>query len=556
MLRNFYLIFVIMLPSMLNGQSVVNSVHNLSVKGNGKIKAESESEVCLFCHTSHSSAPVAPLWNRKNSGAIYTLYNSSTLDAKPGQPDGSSILCLSCHDGTVALGNLISRQNVEFSHGITTMPGGKSNLTTDLSDDHPISFVYDAALSASDKELLNPRDILMPVQLEKNKLQCTSCHNPHKDLYGNFLVSSNESSNLCLSCHKTNLWTASSHQISDKTWNGNGPNPWFHTSYTTVASNGCENCHNPHNSGGKERLLKYQREEDNCYDCHNGNVASTNIQQEFIKTYRHNVSAYTGIHDAVEMAIPKEKHIECEDCHNGHAANSDQASAPNVKGFNIEVEGISQAGTPVSNAAYEYEICYRCHSQNAVTPSSVTRVVMQNNVRMEFDPANYSYHPVAAIGKNSNVPSLISPMTVTSMIYCSDCHSSDGANSPAGPHGSVYPQILKANYNRAAYSPESMMSYALCYSCHDRNSILGDQSFTFHKLHVSQNSISCIACHDSHGISSSQTNGGSSTHLINFNTGPGFASATDGMLKYEDQGENHGSCYLSCHGKKHGPLSY
>ncbi len=555
-MQKHYLLFLFLIPFMVSGQSVVNSVHNLSVRGPGTIKAQSESEICIFCHTTHTSAPIAPLWNRNKSGAAYLLYNSSTLDALPGQPDGSSILCLSCHDGTIALGNLISKPGVEFNKGVTTMPIGKSNLTTDLSDDHPISFVYDAALAVKDKELNKPTDIMFPVQLEKGKLQCTSCHDPHKDIYNNFLVATNQSSNLCLSCHKTNNWMASSHQTSNNTWNGNGENPWFHTPYTTVATNACENCHNPHNAGGKERLMKYRKEEDNCYDCHNGNVATTNIQQQFVKSYRHNVSGYVGVHNPIEVGIPKDKHVECSDCHNAHAAKHADATAPNVKASNAGVQGISQAGTVVESVAYEYEICYRCHSQNAVTPSSVTHVIAQNNVRMEFDPGNYSYHPVAAIGKNNNVPSLISPLTTTSMIYCSDCHTSDGANSPAGPHGSIYPQILKSNYNRSAYSPESVMAYALCYSCHDRNSILSDQTFAYHKLHVAQQAISCVACHDSHGISSSQASPQSSTHLINFNTGKGFAQEADGLLRYEDTGENHGKCYLTCHGKKHSGLSY
>ena len=555
---NWRLILIILfyMPLLAFGQSIVNSVHNLSVRGSGTIKAQNESEICLFCHTPHSSAPVAPLWNRKNSGAVYTLYNSSTFDAVPGQPDGSSILCLSCHDGTVALGNLISRNEVDFSQGITYLPKGKSNLTTDLSDDHPISFVYDGALAAKDKHLVNPKDIVYPVKLEKGKLQCTSCHDPHKNVFDDFLVVSNQTSKLCLACHNTNLWKASSHETSDKTWNSIGQDPWFHTPFKSVSANGCENCHNPHNAGGKIRLLKYQREEDNCFDCHNGNVATINVQQQFVKTYRHNVSAYTGVHDAIETAIPKNKHVECSDCHNAHAANSAAAYAPNVKGFNYGVQGISQSGTVVANVAYEYEICYRCHSQNAVTPSSVTRVVMQNNVRMEFDPSNYSYHPIAAIGKNNIVPSLIAPLTTNSLIYCSDCHASDGSGAPGGPHGSVYPQILKSYYNRNATSPESVMAYALCYSCHERNSILADQSFPYHYLHVVKKAISCIACHDSHGISSSQVSAENGTHLINFNTGQGFASKADGQLKYQDFGNIHGSCYLTCHGKKHAPLSY
>ena len=93
----------------LNAQSVVNTVHNLSVSGPGSVRAASETEVCIFCHTPHDSRPESPLWNRQDPGVTYVLYNSSTVQAMTGQPDGSSVLCLSCHDGTIALGNVLSR---------------------------------------------------------------------------------------------------------------------------------------------------------------------------------------------------------------------------------------------------------------------------------------------------------------------------------------------------------------------------------------------------------------------------------------------------------------
>jgi len=44
------------------------------------------------------------LWNHQMSSVTnYIVYTSPTLKAVVGQPDGSSRLCLSCHDGTVAL---------------------------------------------------------------------------------------------------------------------------------------------------------------------------------------------------------------------------------------------------------------------------------------------------------------------------------------------------------------------------------------------------------------------------------------------------------------------
>ena len=129
--------------SLSYSQSIVNSSHNLSASGLGKTKSFGETEVCMFCHTPHTSNPESPMWNKKLPGENYILYNSSTLQALPGQPDGSSILCLSCHDGTIALGNIQSKKTkISFSESFGSFNKSKYNLTTDLSDDHIISFEY------------------------------------------------------------------------------------------------------------------------------------------------------------------------------------------------------------------------------------------------------------------------------------------------------------------------------------------------------------------------------------------------------------------------------
>ena len=110
LLLPFMLSFVLLtLFSTSAYAGVASTKHNLSVTGTGNIKATSEQEICIFCHTPHNSAPQAPLWNRASSGSVYTPYNSSTIFSSPGQPTGASMLCLSCHDGTIALGSVLSR---------------------------------------------------------------------------------------------------------------------------------------------------------------------------------------------------------------------------------------------------------------------------------------------------------------------------------------------------------------------------------------------------------------------------------------------------------------
>ena len=78
------------------------------------------------------------------------------------------------------------------------MPAGPSRLWTDLSDDHPVSFVYDADLVQKKLELTLPS--LLPPQIRldgSGQVQCTACHDPHDDTFGKFLVMSNKCSYLC-----------------------------------------------------------------------------------------------------------------------------------------------------------------------------------------------------------------------------------------------------------------------------------------------------------------------------------------------------------------------
>ncbi len=546
------------IPSIIKSQSIVNTKHNLSVTGPGTVKAVTETEICLFCHTPHNSRPVAPLWNRNDPGATYTLYTSSMLQALPGQPDGSSILCLSCHDGTVALGSVLSRPTaINMSTG-TFMPAGVSNMTTNLSNDHPVSFAYTAALATADGQLMPPSGITPPVSLDNGRMQCTSCHDPHKNIYSDFLVATSQNSNLCNSCHQRTYWTASTHGSSTRTWNGVAPDPWPYTepAMTTVAQNACESCHNPHNSGSNVMLLKYQAEESNCNDCHNGNVASKNVAAQFAKTYRHNISNYTNVHIANEPAAVTNMHVECVDCHNPHASRNQAAVAPNVNGFLTGVKGVNQSGVAVNPAVFAYEICYRCHAGSPGAPTPPTpRIIVQNNVRLEFASGNPSYHSVAAAGVNPNVPSLIAPWTSSSRLYCTDCHASDGASSPAGPHGSIYPHILKRQYSTADNTTESAAAYALCYGCHSRTSILNDVSFGEHSKHIVGERTPCNACHDPHGISSTQGNSTNNSNLINFWTTI-VSNSSGGVRRFDDQGLYRGRCYLTCHGENHNPLSY
>jgi predicted CXXCH cytochrome family protein len=181
----------------------VGSSHDFSAAG-----WNSTGEICVVCHTPHNSDTTvgdAPLWNHETTTAVYTLYNSATFDAVPGQPDGVSKLCLSCHDGTIAVDNF---------GGITTgtqtmgLINPAADLTTDLSDDHPVSFTYDAALAAPPEELFDPTTTPSGLggtidtdMLFSAKVECASCHDVHDSGFASLLIMDNNASALCLTCH-------------------------------------------------------------------------------------------------------------------------------------------------------------------------------------------------------------------------------------------------------------------------------------------------------------------------------------------------------------------
>jgi len=554
MLPTIILLFIIFITELFSF-GVSNTKHNLSVSGPGQIKATSEQEVCIFCHAPHNAART-PLWNKPNSFATYTLYTSPTKNAIIGQPDGNSIYCLSCHDGTIALGT-VSNKSTQINFGAITTLVGSGNLGTDLSNDHPISFIYDAAIVSTNGQLVQPSLLGLGNLLENGKVQCTSCHDPHSSSYTSFLKVTSQNSALCITCHSKTGWANSTHYSSANTWNGSGTNPWFHTpsTYKTVQSNGCENCHNPHNAGKPSNLLNFGMDNDNCMVCHNGNGASKNIQAEVSKSYKHDVAASSnnGIHSPAENNLVGTQHVACVDCHNPHQSNASVSIAPNVNGFTTGVKGVTSSGIDITPALFEYQICNRCHSTSTWRPASrTTRQVASNNIMQEFNTKNASYHPIIDNkSSTTDMPSLISPWTSSSIMKCSDCHASDGTDAPKGPHGSNYPSILKKQYVTTDNTIESQSNYALCYDCHSRTSILGDVSFSLHSKHINDVKAPCNICHDPHGVNSTSINNG---RLINFNTN--IVTPYNGVLAWTPKGTRSGSCQLTCHNKSHNPLNY
>jgi predicted CXXCH cytochrome family protein len=545
------------------GVNIRSTKHNLSISGPAPIRASTESEICIFCHIPHQKgSAIRYLWNRSDPANPYIPYFSSTLKADVGQPTGSSRMCLSCHDGTIALGAIVSSPTeIPFKGGIRFIPEDSSSyLGTDLSDDHPISFVYDEMLSLDNREIRSPSVLPPQVRLEYNQLQCSACHDPHDNTYGQFLVMDNTASSLCTACHDRENWYNSSHARSTNLLDRTG-GLWPNTDYATVGENACENCHIPHTAGSKERLLIFAFEEDNCLDCHDGNVSSIDIASALAKLSRHGVQDFTRVHDAAEDftlgRVPR--HVECSDCHNAHQANGDPSPGGGVvSGATRGVTGVSAAGQWVTSAHYLYEICFKCHGDldnNVTSTPPVTRQISELSKRSAFDPVNPSFHPVVTQGKNPNVPSLLPPYTVSSIISCTDCHGNNDPLEPQGPHGSDNQYMLTDTYITDDNTPESPSSYALCYQCHSRSSLLTTDVSFEHRLHVVDQQAPCSACHDPHGVTAMQGNARNNSHMINFDLAIVSPNASN-RLEYIDDGFFTGQCFLMCHGVVHNGLRY
>lgn len=178
---------------------ISGSKHDMSGKGWGT------NEICIFCHTPHNANKTvadSPLWNHQVTTATYILYGSPTLDPlfQPVQPRGPSKLCLSCHDGTVAIDSF---GNVSGTQTMT----GLANLGTDLSNDHPISIRWSHRAGTGGDclachQMHGSPELKPNLPLKDGYIECISCHDVHnKFSYAHMTRYTMDKSVLCLKCH-------------------------------------------------------------------------------------------------------------------------------------------------------------------------------------------------------------------------------------------------------------------------------------------------------------------------------------------------------------------
>ncbi len=594
-----------LLPAQIPGDAM--GMHNLGPGSNSPVTG-ARPDSCAYCHAPHSGLNTG-LWNQKLTTQTYTTYSSNTAKNTAVRPalGSDSNQCLSCHDGTVAVGSTVA-------YGQVTMRGSMfaaDIFGTNLQSSHPFSMALpmkdNVHLTASLAANGHTADPTGAVTLINGNVECTSCHNPHvqaRDLISqNFLVKDASSGQVCLACHDPARqmgnqvnplvdWPTSAHALSTAKISPQASLG----SYTTVGSAACISCHAPHNGAGAARLLRAPDQQD-CITCHNGaNVspmpAYTNVFAEYASPkVGHPFPASNNAHDAAEGALlNNNRHATCVDCHSAHGSEPVGVfpAAPLIRISQKDVAGISAAdGTTVlTPAVNQYENCLRCHGASAgkqvqpVYGYFPVRAVSAGdplNLTFQFAAAATSSHPVmhprtSALAQPSLLPNMLNldgikqGRAMGEQIFCTDCHNSDdnresGGTGASGPHGSRWTHILERRYEFSqAATPGQPISnlfpnpdlsangpYALCAKCHDLpNQILKNTSWSQHSTHINQG-VSCSVCHTAHGMGAASATV-SGERLVNFDLN---VVAPNGTLPITYNRATN-TCALVCHAHTHG----
>ena len=426
----------------------------------------------------------------------YKTYTSNSLKALPGQPTGKSKLCLSCHDGTIALGSVNSRnQPIQMAGGITTIPAGsKTNLGTDLSDDHPISFSYDSDLVDQEPQAQNPRAFSPPPcnSTPNKELQCTTCHDAHNNQYGNFLV-----------CHQHQL-----RPLQHLPHHGHSPTITQHTT--------CNNCHKTHTAPSGPYLLKQAKVADTCLTCHNGSASGANrapiSPSPLAAPYTHDTkpagqSRRPHPQQLRLQRLPRTAHHEAAPRppnagprHPGHARQNRRRH--------------HRRRRDRRTAQYEYEVCFKCHADNAANITTrVSRAITQANMRLRFAPTAVSLPPRRRQGQEPQRP--LAPPSVTPTHFHDLLHRLPRlrhASKKAGGSGAQRPPRLHLprpppgplRHRRPHALLHHRLRPLLQMPRQHRWSSPTRGPFPKHKSARPDDQAPCSACHDSHGIPSTQ----------------------------------------------------
>jgi predicted CXXCH cytochrome family protein len=189
---------------------IADSAHNFDFVGSYGATGLGADQMCAYCHTPHGSNVAAqPLWNKDTlTTNSFTEYGDTILGttiANGGIPSGTTQLCLGCHDGTVAPGEVSNPPNVGWTDNTTVLTNASDAFQdSTFANDHPVGFSYALSLANTAVEIIaDPTAAGLPLSAGGN-MECSTCHDVHSsDAWPTLLRLDNAGSAMCLTCHDT-----------------------------------------------------------------------------------------------------------------------------------------------------------------------------------------------------------------------------------------------------------------------------------------------------------------------------------------------------------------
>ncbi len=366
------------------------------------------------------------------------------------------------------------------------------------------------------------------------------------------------------------------------------------------AHSNCKQCHFTHKAPGA-MLAKRADESALCDSCHQASPdkVNKNLLKETsaiqLSDPQGSVSSHLeggpkGLRSVPFVRKVQENGLQtillpgCGSCHDPHVKGKKK-----LKEVVFDTQG-HLVGTARVNAA---NVCYGCHAgREAVTVSE--RQDGDMDVGRRFSPGTASSHFIGRSAKDRpDLPSL-NGTPFQGPLDCTSCHSSPPESGSRGPHSSPYPFLLVASYGTEQHGVLGDKANDLCYTCHMKSSIEGNQSFPFHQQHIQGFTMSpagpgnggktkpgqnpsayppvgrspkdrkpgrgegfmagfgemtpCGTCHDPHGSPANRA-------LLRFDPQVVKPSSAGGP-SYLRTSSGHGSCTLSCHGHDHVRTSF
>jgi predicted CXXCH cytochrome family protein len=385
----------------------------------------------------------------------------------------------------------------------------------------------------------------------------------------------------------------------------------------SVATGTCAACHRTH-TGQNDKLLKSIPQSTVCFSCHDGTGSTYNVASEYLDVsvpannattssfYSHpalGASTHTSAR-VDEFKNVLNRHAQCSDCHNPHTSTSVNA-APSPSGWLASGSQDGTAGVAATAPltwkdplAYEYELCFKCHSRYTQLLTYTKESQRKTDKAAEFDPANESYHPVRAPGKNTTTEmenslagGTLWRLTTASTIRCLNCHANGSlsAGAPAwdgklAPHASQNRGLLLANYRDRDLKPQneaySEADFALCSLCHSPAPFAtqskdprSDTNFNLHGFHMTdipgagsgtrdidtlgagQGNAICAECHFQLHSTRFAPYAGNQTYPRGVNFAPNVQPQL-GQGNPLWSGPTSRTCSLICHGKDHAAEQY